>query len=516
MSKCKICNNPTEWYPRRNKYKMYCSRKCANNSHHKKTYKKKNPDWGSKGKKTLKEKQERKEQFEWYSENWLTVPQVAEILDLGLKGSVYSRTKRNGVKGKIINGRAFYNPEDIEKLKTKITPIPDGYLTRNRAAEYLGMPISTFAMQNKTDLPFIEFQETHGFKSKRILYKPSDLDKWNKERLENRAKEAAENKRLRSEAAQKRREEKKRLEKEARKVATQGLIGSTEAAKRLGVVGISGHVRRGNLVPVKKIRKAWFNPADVEVLRLRLEKERQEREENGPYVLVIKRNDNYTSVKAYEDKLFNIKIPKMLKNNPDQARLEAIALNNTYHNDRTQRGFVHKLECNKCNKMLPYTSFGWASSKYRGRQSNCKVCASLINKSKYNSNAQKQNWKAKTPKQKFRTIIGTQIKQDISRQRGQYAKDLSIPEIWEHIESSLGYSDQDFCDHLEAQFDPNMTWNNHGRGKHAYHWQIDHIVPRSEFKYKSLNDPDFFKCWSLENIRPLEANDNIVRYFKNK
>ena len=430
MSKCKMCNNPTEWNPRRNKYNMYCSKKCANIFHSKKNSKRK-PDYGLKTKQRLKEKQERQERFKWYSENWLTAPQVAELLGLGSFGAVYHRAKKADVQWQVVPGpkapTSFFNPEDIEKLKLisfgrgicnkEDTSIPDGYLTAQQAAHYLGYDTEVYVglasigrgafKKAMKEIPFIE---TKGFKGglpvKYKLYLKKDLDEGYEKAIKTRALETAENKRLRSEATQKRREEKKRLEEKARKIATQGLIDSAEAAKRLGITSTSPHVTRGNLIPVKRIGKSWFNPADVEVLRQRLEKERQEREENGPYVKVITRNDNYTSVKAYEDKLFNIKIPKMLKSNPDQERLEAIALNNTYHNDRTQRGFIHKLKCGKCNKMLPYTSFGWASNKYRGRYSNCKVCISFDSKSKYNSNAQKQNWKAKTPKQKFRTIIG--------------------------------------------------------------------------------------------------------------
>ena len=227
---------------------------------------------------------------------------------------------------------------------------------------------------------------------------------------------------------------------------------------------------------------------------------------------VVRRDDDYTSVKAYENKLFSVKIPKMLQNNPDARRLDAIALNEKYHNDRIQRNFIHKLECGKCNKILPYTSFGWSSCRYRGRYSHCKPCAALINKSKYSASEQKKKWKNKNPIQKFRTIIGSQIKQDLSKHNKIYAKDLSIPDVWEYIEKSLGYTSQDFCDHLEAQFDPNMRWENHGRGKDAYHWQMDHIRPRSAFKYTCLEDPEFAECWSLDNIRPLEAIENIKRH----
>ena len=58
--------------------------------------------------------------------------------------------------------------------------------------------------------------------------------------------------------------------------------------------------------------------------------------------------------------------------------------------------------------------------------------------------------------------------------------------------------------HLEDQFDQNMTWDNYGS-----YWQVDHIIPQSVFDYKSEQHLKW--CWSLENLRPLEAIENISK-----
>jgi hypothetical protein len=68
----------------------------------------------------------------------------------------------------------------------------------------------------------------------------------------------------------------------------------------------------------------------------------------------------------------------------------------------------------------------------------------------------------------------------------------------------LPYSPEGLAEHLEKQFDEHMTWDNHGT-----YWHIDHIRPHASFKYDSLDHPDFQKCWALENLRPLEASENI-------
>ena len=50
-----------------------------------------------------------------------------------------------------------------------------------------------------------------------------------------------------------------------------------------------------------------------------------------------------------------------------------------------------------------------------------------------------------------------------------------------------------------------MTWYNHGD------WHVDHVIPLSFFKYDSTDDVEFKFCWSLENLQPLWAEDNISK-----
>lgn len=71
-------------------------------------------------------------------------------------------------------------------------------------------------------------------------------------------------------------------------------------------------------------------------------------------------------------------------------------------------------------------------------------------------------------------------------------------------ESLVGYTVDDLMAHLERLFAPGMSWDNYGRAG----WSIDHIVPRVAFSYSSPDDPDFARCWSLDNLQPLWAEDN--------
>ena len=68
----------------------------------------------------------------------------------------------------------------------------------------------------------------------------------------------------------------------------------------------------------------------------------------------------------------------------------------------------------------------------------------------------------------------------------------------------LPYTPKQLREHIENQFDENMSWENHGT-----YWHVDHIIPQSALKYNSLEHPNFQKCWALENLRPLEATANL-------
>ena len=58
---------------------------------------------------------------------------------------------------------------------------------------------------------------------------------------------------------------------------------------------------------------------------------------------------------------------------------------------------------------------------------------------------------------------------------------------------------------LESQFKDGMTWYNYGE------WHVDHIKPISLFNFKHPTDNEFQECWSLDNLQPLWAIDNLSK-----
>jgi hypothetical protein len=79
-----------------------------------------------------------------------------------------------------------------------------------------------------------------------------------------------------------------------------------------------------------------------------------------------------------------------------------------------------------------------------------------------------------------------------------------------HWEDFVDYTLVELIKHLEKLFQYGMSWNNYGK----YGWHIDHIKPRSAFHFNNPHNVEFQECWSLENLQPLWAVDNLKKNAK--
>ena len=50
-----------------------------------------------------------------------------------------------------------------------------------------------------------------------------------------------------------------------------------------------------------------------------------------------------------------------------------------------------------------------------------------------------------------------------------------------------------------------MGWDNYGE------WHVDHIRPIASFNFESVDCAEFKECWSLDNLQPLWAFDNLSK-----
>ena len=73
------------------------------------------------------------------------------------------------------------------------------------------------------------------------------------------------------------------------------------------------------------------------------------------------------------------------------------------------------------------------------------------------------------------------------------------------VQARLGYTIAELRAHLERQFLPGMSWERFIAGE----IHIDHITPQAAFDLQ--NDDDWRACWSLGNLRPLWAADNLAK-----
>ncbi len=98
------------------------------------------------------------------------------------------------------------------------------------------------------------------------------------------------------------------------------------------------------------------------------------------------------------------------------------------------------------------------------------------------------------PKQRAHRIISTGVWK--SFKYGQ----SGLP--WESL---VDYTAEELRAQREAQLKCGISWDYNGE------WQIDHIRPVSDFNLTSTDDPEFRKCWSLWNLQPLFAEDNMSK-----
>lgn len=160
----------------------------------------------------------------------------------------------------------------------------------------------------------------------------------------------------------------------------------------------------------------------------------------------------------------------------------------------------------------------------------CKICEEQLNKNackeRYQTHPEK--WKKykkenlehirEKDRIRWKTDIAFKIRNLFSHFIRQKLKENDAKKDSSFIKK-ISYSIDQLKTHLEKQFEPWMNWNNHGvyrrntwddNNPTTWTWQIDHIIPQSDLPYVSMGDDNFKKCWSLENLRPLNSKQNLL------
>lgn len=136
----------------------------------------------------------------------------------------------------------------------------------------------------------------------------------------------------------------------------------------------------------------------------------------------------------------------------------------------------------------------------------CKSCVNVIYKTGSKSPLKgRKTGKPAHNRGKYFDPLKKRVRDRMSRRMRHALSGRNLSKQWVHIFSIVGYSVEELQKHLESKFQEGMSWDNIGE------WHIDHIIPESHFNYTSTVDEEFKKCWSLDNLQPLWAKDNIAK-----
>ncbi len=191
--------------------------------------------------------------------------------------------------------------------------------------------------------------------------------------------------------------------------------------------------------------------------------------------------------------------------------------------------------CSKCNETKTIDKFSKNSYRKDGYNGYCKVCLKIMNQKYNKSNKGKTKRKITNDKlreagkfteynkkyyssekgkaaskrgndKKLGTIQG-KLHNNISSLFRQRLKKRGLSKDGKSTFDFVSWTVQEAREHLEKQFLPGMSWENHGKNG----WEMDHIIPESLWSYETTEDFDLRKCWSLENLRPMWAKENTQK-----
>lgn len=210
-------------------------------------------------------------------------------------------------------------------------------------------------------------------------------------------------------------------------------------------------------------------------------------------------------------KMSDYKFADKYEMNVATARKHRIKLNIEPFDDKPKHNFIDGIEykfCNKCKQWLNIDNFYSSKDHWDGLTTHCNKCRKETSRKYYDDNPDKLKelkeyhrkysniWK-KTKRPKIIKVsenIGKSIKNYL---RGIYKKNRRTMVY-------VGCTMEELKQHLESQFDENMSWENYGD-----YWQIDHIIPVTSFDL--TKEEDLMKCWNYKNLRPFPSDDNLKK-----
>ena len=185
----------------------------------------------------------------------------------------------------------------------------------------------------------------------------------------------------------------------------------------------------------------------------------------------------------------------------------------------------HTKNCTKCGQIKTRDEFPPDKIKRTGLHSHCRQCENQAKRElyqmdhvreqkskrakKYNQSVHGRQQRSKSQKERYKTDPKFKMKDILRRrltaalQQAKHGKAVKCARTLDMLGCTMDF----FMQYIEQQFEPGMTWQNHGSGERK--WQIDHIKPCALFDLTNAEQQK--TCFNFSNMQPLWAEDNMKK-----
>lgn len=167
--------------------------------------------------------------------------------------------------------------------------------------------------------------------------------------------------------------------------------------------------------------------------------------------------------------------------------------------------------CYQCGNKKNISEFGRSKERLDGYRSLCKNC---VRENRIKHKDKRNEWE----RNRIKNDLDFRVRKKFSHVFRQAVRESGISKNGRSCFELLGYTFEDYKQHMESLFEYWMTWENQGVYNSAvwndndpstFVWNLDHIIPQSKLPYDSFEHPNFKICWALSNLRPYSAKKNI-------
>ena len=200
-----------------------------------------------------------------------------------------------------------------------------------------------------------------------------------------------------------------------------------------------------------------------------------------------------------------------------------------YQKEKAYKEELHLLQekgkrrCRMCSEVKSLDDFPSDNNKkvFFNKKSYCKKCAyevwrkprdqtpeakrkKSISDKKYRSKPEVTERLNERNKERYYTDMQYRLKLSIRNRINNHIKRTNQKKLDSYIDH-LGCTMEKLVEHIESQFEPGMTWENHSQ----FGWHLDHKKPLCSF---DLEDPEQFKeACHYTNLQPLWWKENLSK-----